>query len=144
MEDLHPNSWILYCLSLFQLHFTLINDSYLPEYPGYVADDFEIKQLEGNKAAIITKRQFDREVRAIYYLNVRADDISPSDHMAHKNPGKPNSRKLFWFLYLLNRCCLQGSFLGSVIGHWRIKVRFWPIVLTVKRSYDRSMWLCMC
>ncbi|GFN86028.1 neural-cadherin [Plakobranchus ocellatus] len=75
-----------------QLHFTLINDSYRPEFPGFVADDFEIKQLKGNKAAIITKHTFDREVRAFYYLNVRADDKSPSDHVAHKIPGTPNSR----------------------------------------------------
>lgn len=79
-------------ISTFQLQFTLSNES----YPG-VMDDFEIRNLPGNKAAIITKREFDREKNPRYFLTVTADDISPSDRINHRPPGTPNSGK--------NVCC---------------------------------------
>ncbi|CAG5122582.1 unnamed protein product, partial [Candidula unifasciata] len=59
-------------------------------YPG-VTNDFEIKNLAGNKAAIITKREFDREKNPRYFLTVTADDISPSDRINHRPPGTPNT-----------------------------------------------------
>lgn len=54
-------------------------------------NDFEIKDLPGNKAAIITKKEFDREKNPRYFLTVIADDISPSDRINHKPFGTPNS-----------------------------------------------------
>ncbi|CAL1540107.1 unnamed protein product [Lymnaea stagnalis] len=59
-------------------------------YPG-VENDFRIQKLQGNKAAIITKREFDRETNPRFFLTVIANDINPSDRPNHKPPGTPNT-----------------------------------------------------
>ncbi|XP_059140331.1 neural-cadherin-like isoform X2 [Physella acuta] len=68
------------------LFFELSDDS----YPG-VLDDFEIRNLPDNKAALITKREFDREKTPRFFLTIKVNDMSPSDRPNHRPPGTPNS-----------------------------------------------------
>ncbi|KAH9502649.1 hypothetical protein Btru_074016 [Bulinus truncatus] len=68
-----------------RLQFELSSDSY-----ATVHNDFSITPLPGNKAAIVTLREFDRELMARYFLIVTANDRSPSDRPNNK-PLTPNS-----------------------------------------------------
>ncbi|XP_055891438.1 neural-cadherin-like [Biomphalaria glabrata] len=68
-----------------RLQFELSSDS----YPG-VHEDFKITALPGNKAAIVTLKEFDRELTPRFFLTVTANDRNPSDRPNHK-PLAPNS-----------------------------------------------------
>ena len=77
----------MYLCFFHQLNFRIDPDS----YPGVLGDFALQPSSEKNKAVIKTLREFDREAQSLYYINVVADDISPSDRMFQRDKASPNS-----------------------------------------------------